>query len=145
MWIRRTNHVGMSSDKTFAMDVDTAAWEIRSGQAVDLLIPQDVHDWIRTYDLHQYRLGRFIDVFPISSYYCICLMQHQNYWYPMIIISIDSHNCLVVWLPFFIFPFILGISHHPNWLSYFSEGGPGPPTSDVFLTTNHYPMIIIIT
>ena len=32
---------------------------------------------------------------------------------------------LVVWLPFFIFPEILGISNHPNWRdSYFSEGWP---------------------
>ena len=29
---------------------------------------------------------------------------------------------LVVWLPFFIFPYIG--NNHPNWLSYFSEGWP---------------------
>ena len=33
---------------------------------------------------------------------------------------------LVVWLPFFIFPYIG--NNHPNWLSYFSEGLK-PPTS----------------
>ena len=33
---------------------------------------------------------------------------------------------LVVWLPFFIFPYIG--NNHPNWLSYFSEGFK-PPTS----------------
>ena len=31
-------------------------------------------------------------------------------------------NWLVVWLPFFIFPYIG--NNHPNWLSYFSEGWP---------------------
>ena len=34
-------------------------------------------------------------------------------------------NWLVVWLPFFIFPYIG--NNHPNWLSYFSEGLK-PPT-----------------
>ena len=35
--------------------------------------------------------------------------------------SFDSHRkrsldfCLVVWLPFFIFPWILGVDDHPNW------------------------------
>ena len=33
-----------------------------------------------------------------------------------------NHHCLVVWLPFFIFPYIG--NNHPNWLSYFSEGWP---------------------
>ena len=37
---------------------------------------------------------------------------------------------LVVWLPFFIFPYI-GNSH-PNWLSYFSRGVVQPPTCSPF-------------
>ena len=37
---------------------------------------------------------------------------------------------LVVWLPFFIFPYI-GNSH-PNWLSYFSRGVAQPPTCSPF-------------
>ena len=40
------------------------------------------------------------------------------------------NNWLVVWLPFFIFPYIG--NHHPNWLSYFSEGFK-PPTSKTWL------------
>ena len=39
-------------------------------------------------------------------------MNHESYW-------------LVVWLPFFIFPYIG--NNHPNWPSYFSEGFQ-PPT-----------------
>ena len=38
---------------------------------------------------------------------------------------------LVVWLPFFLFSHILGISNHPNWRSYFSEGWP-----------NHQPVLL---
>ena len=39
--------------------------------------------------------------------------------------TIRYYNWLVVWLPFFIFPYIG--NNHPNWLSYFSEGFK-PPT-----------------
>ena len=35
---------------------------------------------------------------------------------------VQRENWLVVWLPFFIFPYIG--NNHPNWLSYFSEGWP---------------------
>ena len=37
---------------------------------------------------------------------------------------------LVVWLPFFIFPEILGISNHPNWRSHIFQRG-GPTTNQV--------------
>ena len=48
-----------------------------------------------------------------------CLMaSHMSFW-------------LVVWLPFFIFPYIG--NNHPNWRSYFSEGWP-----------NHQPGFICI-
>ena len=47
------------------------------------------------------------------------------------------YSWLVVWLPFFIFPEILGMSNHPNWRtltnSYFSEG----------LGSNHQPVIVL--
>ena len=34
-------------------------------------------------------------------------------------------NWLVFWLPFFIFPEILGLCHHPNWRTHiFQRGGP---------------------
>ena len=42
-------------------------------------------------------------------------------------------NWLVVWLPFFIFPYIR--NNHPNWLSYFSEGF-NPPTRQSFSGSN---------
>ena len=36
---------------------------------------------------------------------------------------------LVVWLPFLIFPLILGCIHHPNWRSHiFQDGVAQPPT-----------------
>ena len=38
---------------------------------------------------------------------------HNSYW-------------LVVWLPFFIFPYIG--NNHPNWLTHIFQSGPGPPT-----------------
>ena len=38
--------------------------------------------------------------------------------------SFQNLICLVVWLPFFIFSQKYWVSHHPNWLSYFSEGWP---------------------
>ena len=38
--------------------------------------------------------------------------------------EIEDKNWLVVWLPFFIFPLILGCFHHPNWRSHiFQRGG----------------------
>ena len=41
---------------------------------------------------------------------------------------------LVVWLPFFIFPYIGKFgNNHPNWLSYFSEGWP-----------NHQPVMVLV-
>ena len=40
---------------------------------------------------------------------------------------------LVVWLPFFIFPYIG--NNHPNWLSYFSEGFK--PTTNQFWANLH--------
>ena len=43
----------------------------------------------------------------------------------------DDIIWLVVWLPIFIFPFILGCDYHPNWRTHiFQRGGPGPPTSN---------------
>ena len=50
--------------------------------------------------------------------------------------DITVHIWLVVWLPFYIFPYI-GFLIIPNWLSYFSEGFK-PPTRHVgrSLTTN---------
>ena len=46
-------------------------------------------------------------------------------------------NWLVVWLPFSIFPLILGCFHHPNWLIFFRTGWlkspPGP--ANWWLTT----------
>ena len=39
---------------------------------------------------------------------------------------------LVVWLPFFIFPLILGISHHPNWRTHIFQRG-GPTTNQVLI------------
>ena len=53
-----------------------------------------------------------------------CRLHH---WDISPILVMDIQFWLVVWLPFFIFPLILGCIHHPNWLSsYFSEGWPWP-------------------
>ena len=41
-----------------------------------------------------------------------------------------DHNWLVVWLPFFIFPLILGCDYHPNWRSHIFQRG-GPTTNQV--------------
>ena len=55
---------------------------------------------------------------------------------------------LVVWLPCFIFPLILGCDYHPNWLIFFRTGWPWPtnqiPKSMGFHTsrdTHGYPWI----
>ena len=52
---------------------------------------------------------------------------------------------LVVWLPFFIFPEILGCSHHPliDELHHFSEGWVSPTTNHQPPTINHIPIKII--
>ena len=44
---------------------------------------------------------------------------------------------LVVWLPCFIFPLILGCFHHPNWLIFFRGVFPGPPTSICLWCESH--------
>ena len=44
--------------------------------------------------------------------------------------DVSSSIWLVVWLPFFMFPYIG--NNHPNWRSYFSEGWP-----------NHQPAIVV--
>ena len=52
-------------------------------------------------------------------------------WMSLGAISWDKPNWLVVWLPFFIFPYIG--NNHPNWLSYFSEGWPNHQPANVYL------------
>ena len=44
-----------------------------------------------------------------------------------LILRLKVYSWWVVWVPFFIFPYIG--NNHPNWLSYFSEGFK-PPTSE---------------
>ena len=74
------------------------------------------------------------------------LTKPEYHWRVLtLIFSIGRQCCrwilhwLVVWLPFFIFPLILWISNHPNWIqltiSHFSEGWPNlqPPTSPFHL------------
>ena len=54
----------------------------------------------------------------VCGFMCSSCQPYHSEWQS----AMHVHIWLVVWLPFFIFPYIG--NNHPNWLSYFSEGWP---------------------
>ena len=60
-------------------------------------------------------------------------------WIHMLFFS-SINNWLVVWLPFFIFPWINWVSNHPNWRTHiFSEGWPWP-TNQIMIRDSNSPI-----
>ena len=80
-------------------------------------------------------LQMFLSINPITSndFLLICGTSiHISVGYHLVMqrFAMENHHLfnrywLVVWLPFFVFPEILGSFHHPNWRTHiFQRGGP---------------------